>query len=151
METNVNGVPTPEEARSALAQADAEEKATLHRPTPGWYFPVLAAIILALFCLNAVEGQSTILRIGMGVLVLGLAATVGGLVGKVTFNPSGYQGIKFDWAGVIPVVLVAVAFPIAALILDGIIGQWVWIPAGVVLATLLVTFGIIQQRAIRRG
>ncbi|MGO1972614.1 MAG: hypothetical protein ACTH2Q_06605 [Propionibacteriaceae bacterium] len=151
METNDEGPPTPEKARIALAQADTEEKATLHRPTPRWYFPALAAIILALFCLNAVEERSTISRIVMGVLVLALAASVGALVGKVTFNPSGYQGIKFDWAGTIPVSLVAVAFPVAAIVLDGIIGRWVWIPAGVVLATLLLTLGLIQQRAIRRG
>lgn len=151
METSNARTPTPEEARTALAQADAEESATINRPVPSWYYPVLSALVFVLFCLNAVDEPTGFIRVGIGVLTLTLAAAVGWLVSRVSFHQPGYKGIRVQWSPTTSVAIIALAFPVAALILDGLIGSWVWVVAGSALAALILVLGVSYQRRHRRG
>lgn len=151
METGNARTPTPEEARTALAQADAEESATINRPVPGWYFPVLAALVFVVFSLNAVEDSTGFMRVGIAVLALTLAAAAGWLIYRVTLHQPGYKGIHVQWGPTISVAIIALAFPVAALVLDGLIGSWVWIVAGAALAVLILILGMSYQRRHRRG
>lgn len=143
--------PTPEEARIALAAAHAEENATVNRPVPAWFYPVLAGMVFALMALNAVDATTGTIRVVTVVLVLALAVGIAGLVGKISVNQPGYKGIHIPWGPTILMMLIAAAFPIAAIALDGVIGSWVWIASGAALAGLLLVTGILYQRRHRNG
>jgi len=152
METDhAESLPTPEEARDALTAAQDEEDATVNRPVPGWYFPVVAGIVFSLFALNAIADPSGLVRVLIGVLSLGLAVTVGGLIGKYSFSQPGYKGVRVKWVPTILSGLTALVFPIAAFVLDGIIGPWVWIASGAAFAILLVIAGRAYRQKHRHG
>lgn len=144
--------PSADDLRAALHSADAEEDATRFTPVPVWYFPTLAALLLVLFSLNAWE-TGTPLRILHAILALILAATVGFLVWRISLNRPGYVGVKTPWAwGItVPSLLVALAIPVTATILADPVGEWVWIPSGMLMATLILGLGIPYQRKYARG
>ncbi len=152
METNeTDKLPTPEEARIALAAARSEEDNTVHRPVPVWYYPMLAAIIFTMFALNSIEGATTFIRVLIGVLAIVLAAAVGGVVGRISFSRPGYKKIHVSWGPTILTVLIALVFPVAAILLAGVLGSWVWIVAGAGIAALILIVGVPYQRKHRRG
>lgn len=152
METDKAGPqPTPDEARAALASARAEEQATINRPVPAWYYPVVAIAIFALFALNAIDEPTGIIRVLIIVLIVVLAVGIGRLVGRVSLNQPGYQGIHIAWGPTILMMLIAAAFPIAAIALDDVIGSWVWIASGAALAVLILITGVSYQRKHRHG
>lgn len=143
--------PTQEEARAALATASTEEQATSNRPVPVWYYPVLAIALFALFALNSIDEATGTTRVVTVVLVLALGVGIAGLVGKISVNRPGYKGIHTPWGPTIPMMLLAAAFPIAAIALDDVLGSWVWIAAGAALAVLVLVPGVIYQRKHRHG
>jgi len=142
---------TPDEARHALAEADAEEQATLNAPVPAWYFPALAAAIFTLFALNAIENPAPAVRVVVVIAVLVVAVGIGALVGAVSFSRRGYRGIRIRWAPALVTGAIALVFPIAALLLAGPLGAWVWLPVGAALAAIVVTLGIRYRRSITRA
>ena len=143
--------PTPEEARRSLELAAAEEDATLNPPVPGWYYPLLAVLLLAMCALNAVEDPTGPLRVVVGVVVVALAVTVAALVGRVSLNRPGYRRVHVRWAAVLPGALVALALPVAAIMLQDVVGRWVWIVAGVGLAALVLLPGLAYWRRYPRA
>ncbi|MGZ0712820.1 hypothetical protein ACWPKO_31215 (plasmid) [Coraliomargarita sp. W4R53] len=143
--------PTPDEARALLAAADAEEQATINRPVPAWYFPVLALALFVLCSLNAIDEATGVVRAITVVLVLTIAIGIAALVGKISANQPGYKRIHVQWAPTILMMLIAAAFPIAAIVLSGIVGSWVWIVCGIALAVLVLVTGVPYQRKHSRG
>lgn len=140
---------TTDEARAALASADAEEDATRFRPVPVWYFPTIATGVFFLFALNAWENPAEVIRIASAVLAIVIAAGIGWLVWRVSMHHPGYSRIRTPWGITLPVTLVALMIPITALLLDDKLGSWIWIPAGIACATLILGFGIPYQRRHR--
>lgn len=152
METPESGAqPTPEQARTALAAARAEESATINRPMPGWYYPVLAGLLFSLFALNAIDEPTGAIRVVTVVLALVLAVGIGALAGKTTGNQPGYRGIRIPWGPTILATLVAAAFPVAAIVLDDVFGSWVWLASGAGLALFILIIGMSYQRKYRNG
>lgn len=151
METHAVGPPDSEDARKALASAEAEEDASLNRPVPVFYFPILAAMLFAIFALNAIDASSGVMR-GLTIIgILVLAIGMGAVAGTVSANQPGYRGIRIKWSRVIPAMLLAQIFPVAAIILEPTLGSWVWLAIGAVFALLLLTFGVAYQRKHRHG
>jgi hypothetical protein len=143
---------TPEEARAALRAADAEELATRNRPVPVWYFPVLAALILAVFLLNSVENPGSTLRGVIVVLTVGIPLLIAALVGRVTLSQPGYHGVRVtQWPRTAVAIVVAAALSIAPVLWAGTIGSWIWIVCGIVLSGLIAGFGIAYWRRHSRG
>jgi hypothetical protein len=143
---------TSEEARNALRMADEEELATLNRPVPGWYFPVLAGMILAVFVLNSVVDRAPGIRWLILVLAIGIPIAVGVLVGRFTVSQPGYHGVRVTrWRWTIVAILVAGALAIAPLLLAETVGTWIWIVCGVVLSGLIAGLGIAYWRRYPRG
>ena len=152
METSAAGSePTPEEARRALELADAEESATVNRPVPGWYFPVLAVLVLALFLLNTVEEPQASLRVAVVALTVGIAVTVGVLVGRVSLHQPGYRGVRVPLRPTLVAVLVAAVLAIAPVLLADTVGRWIWTACGLVLSALIAGSGVSYWRRYRRG
>ena len=152
METADSGAkPTPNEARDLLAAANTEEQFTVNRPVPAWYYPVLAVAIFALFSLNAIDEPVVTVRVVTVVLILALAVGIAALVGKISANQPGYKGIHVPWGRTILWMLLAAAFPVAAIALDDVVGSWVWIGCGAALGALLLAVGIPYHRKYRRG
>jgi hypothetical protein len=152
METAGSGAkPTPDEARDLLAAADAEEHATINRPVPTWYYPVLAVAIFALLSLNAVDDRGGAMRTLTVVLVLALALGIAALVGRIGAKHPGYRGVHVPWGPTIVWMLVAAAFPVTAMALDGVVGSWVWIGCGAALGALLLVVGVAYQRQHGHG
>ncbi|MBG6055710.1 hypothetical protein IWX81_002133 [Salinibacterium sp. CAN_S4] len=143
--------PTPEQARALLAAADAEEHATINRPVPVWYFPVVASGVLVLFSLNAIEEPTGVLRVVTMMLILSIAIGIAALFGKITANQPGYRRIQVTWGPTILMTMLAAAFPVAAIALDGAVGSWVWIVCGAALAVLVLATGIPYQRKHAHG
>ncbi len=141
--------PTPEEARELLASANAEERATVNRPVPILYYPVIAIVLFAIFALNSFDQPAGFIRVVTVALVVGLACGVAALVWKFSVNQPGYKGIHVPWGPTIAMTLVAAGFPIAAIALDEVLGSWVWIAAGAALAVLVLVTGIPYQRKSR--
>ncbi len=152
METTDSGTkPTPDEARDSLAAADTEEQATINRPVPRWYYPVLAVAIFVLFSLNAIDDRGGTMRVVTVVLILALAVGIAALVGRISVNQPGYKGVHVPWGPTILWMLLAAAFPVAALALDDVVGPWVWIACGAALGALLLAVGIPYQRKYGHG
>ncbi|SDD81744.1 hypothetical protein [Auraticoccus monumenti] len=152
METTAAGSqPTPEEARRSLELAAAEEEATLNPPVPGWYYPLLAGLLLVICVLNAVEDPVGPLRVVVAVAVVALAVTVAALVGRMTFHRPGYRRLHIRWVAVLPGGLVALALAVAALLLQDVVGRWVWVVAGVALAVLVLLPGLAYWRRYPRA
>lgn len=143
--------PTPEEARELLDSANAEEQATVNRPVPAWYYPVIALVLFAIFALNSIDDATGILRVVTVVLVLGLAGGVAALMGKISVNRPGYKGVHVRWGPTVGMTLVAACFPTAAIALDDVLGSWVWIASGAALAVLVLVTGVPYQRKHRNG
>ncbi|GAA1113091.1 hypothetical protein [Nesterenkonia jeotgali] len=141
--------PSPDEARRALDAAEREEQATINRPVPVWYFPALAGLILALFGLNALGGLSGPARILQATLIILLAVGMGALVGRVSFNQPAYRGTRVPWVTVGASGLLAGAVPVAAILLDDVLGSWVWLMAGVILAAGILALGVPYERRHR--
>lgn len=148
METT-GSAPTPEEARRALDTAEREELATVYRPVPPWYLPVIAALIFGALGLNALGDLSGAARILQVSLILVLTIGIGGLAGAVGLNHPGYQGIRLPWRPMLLSALVAGTIPMAAIALDGILGRWVWLAAGTLLAAGIMGVSIAYQRRPR--
>ncbi|WP_430592106.1 hypothetical protein [Humidisolicoccus flavus] len=152
METNEsNSKPSKVEAQQALALADAEESATRFRPVPVWYYPVLALLVLGLFVLNGLEQQSEPVRITLNVLTLLTALAVAFLVGRVSFGPSPYRGVRVSWAPMIASGIVAAGLALSPVLLADTLGSWIWIVCGLALSALIAGFGIAYWRRTRRG
>ncbi|MGJ9426637.1 hypothetical protein ACHABX_12435 [Nesterenkonia halotolerans] len=148
METT-GSAPTPEEARRALDAAEQEERATIYRPVPPWYLPAIAALIFGALGLNALEDLSGATRILQVSLILMLTIGIGGLAGAVGLNHPGYQGIRLPWRPMLLSGSAAGAIPVAAIALDSILGGWVWLAAGAILAAGLLGVSIAYQRRPR--
>ena len=152
METQGAGFdPTPEEAREALALADAEEAATINRPVPSWYFPLLAALVLAIFLLNALDDPAGPIRGLIIALVLFAAISVAVLVGRVSFRQTGYHGVRTSWPWTIVSIAVAAALAITPVLIADAVGNWIWIVCGSVLSALIAGFGIAYWKRYPRG
>jgi phosphatidylglycerophosphate synthase len=143
--------PTPEEARRALDLAEAEETATRYRPVPGWYYPVLAGLILALFLLNSIEQPQQPVRTLVIIITISLAITVAVLVGRVSFGSSPYRGVRVDGKPLLAGALVAAVLAIAPALLADSIGSWIWAVCGIALSALICGFGVAYWRRHRRG
>ncbi|MGJ9373204.1 hypothetical protein [Nesterenkonia sp. CF4.4] len=141
--------PTPEEARRALDAAEREEQATINRPVPFWYFPAIAGLILALCGLNALQGLSGPARILQVVLTVLFSVGIGGLVGRFSFHQPGYQGTRVPWVKVCAAGILAGAVPVAAILLDDVLGTWIWLVAGAILAAGVLAVGVPYQRRHR--
>jgi len=142
---------TPDDAREALSLADTEEQATVNRPVPWWYFPILAVMILAVFILNSVEDPAPSIRWIVVTLAVGVPVTMAVLVGRITFNQPGYRGVHTRWGWTIVAIVVAAALAITPVLLAGAIGSWLWIACGSVLAVLIAGFGIAYWRRYPRA
>jgi len=142
---------TPEEAREALALANAEEAATINRPVPGWYFPVLAALILGIFLLNMIEDPAGPIRGLIIALVVISAITVAALVGRVTFRQTGYHGVRTPWPWTIVAIAVAAALAVTPMLFAELLGMWTWAVCGIVLSSLIAGFGIAYWKRYPRG
>jgi hypothetical protein len=142
---------TPDDARDALSLADAEERATVNRPVPWWYFPVLAAMILAVFILNSVEEPAPTVRWVIVTLAVGVPVTMAVLVGRITLNQPGYHGVHTRWGSTILAILVAAALAITPVLVADAVGSWIWIVCGAVLAALIAGFGIAYWRRYPRA
>jgi len=142
---------TPDEARDALSLADAEERATVNRPVPWWYFPILAVMILAVFILNSVEDPAPSVRWIIVTLAVGVPVTMAVLVGRITLNQPGYRGVRTRWGWTIVAIVIAAALAITPVLLADTIGSWVWIVCGSVLAVLIAGFGIAYWRRYPRA
>jgi hypothetical protein len=142
---------TPEEARDALRIADAEEAATVNRPVPWWYFPMLAVLVLALFLLNMVDDPAPPLRGLIIALTLAVAVTIAALVGRISFHQPGYRGVRTPLGSTIVAVIVAGGLAIAPLLFADIVGAWLWAACGLVLSGLVAGFGIAYWRRYPRG
>lgn len=148
METQ-RSTPTPEEARRALDAAEREEQATINRPVPAWYFPAIAGLILALCGLNALQeltGAARILQVALTVL---FSVGIGGLVGRFSFHQPGYHGTRVPWVKVFAAGLLAGAVPVAAILLDDVLGAWIWLVAGAILTAGILAVGVPYQRRHR--
>jgi hypothetical protein len=144
-------LPTSEEARKALELADAEETATLYRPVPGWYYPLLAGLILALFLLNSIEQPLQPVRVLTAILTMGIALTVAVLVGRVSFGSSPYRGVRAPWKPLLISGLIAAVLAITPVLFADMLGTWIWAVCGVALAALIGGFGVAYWRRYRRG
>jgi hypothetical protein len=139
---------TPEEARDALRMADAEELQTINRPVPGWYFPALAVMILAVFALNSVDSPA----VAVDWLVIALAVGVAVLVGRITLSQPGYRGVRVtQWPWTIVAIVIAAALAITPVLLADLVGSWIWLVCGLVLSGLIAGFGIAYWRRYPRG
>lgn len=148
METQ-RSTPTPEEARRALDAAEREEQATINRPVPVWYFPSLAALVLTMCGLNALGELNGALRILQAAVIVLLAVGIGALVGRFSFHQPGYRGTAVPWGKVFAAGLLAGAVPIAAILLDEVLGAWIWLAAGAILAAGTLALGVPYQRRHR--
>jgi hypothetical protein len=143
---------TPEEAREALRMADAEELATVNRPVPGWYFPLLSVMILAVFILNAVIDQYPGARWIILVLAIGIPIVIALLVGRFSLSQPGYRGVKVTrWPRTIGAILIAGTLAIAPVLLADTVGTWIWMVCGIILSGLIAGFGIAYWRRYPRG
>jgi len=118
---------------------------------PVWYYPVLAVAIFALFSLNAIDDRGGTMRVATVVLIAALAFGIAALVGRISANQPGYKGVHIPWAPTILSMLLAAAFPIAAIALDDAVGSWVWIGCGAALGALLLIVGVPYQRKYGHG
>lgn len=143
--------PTPEEACEALELADAEESATLNRPVPGWYFPVLAALVLALFLLNTIREPQFPLRPLVVVLTVAIAMTVGLLVGRVSLHQPGYYGVRMPLRPTLIGGVTAAVLAVAPALLAETVGTWIWSACGLALSGLIAGVGVSYWRRYRRG
>ena len=118
METNAERGITPDDARRALEQADAEEQATLNPPLPAWYFPAIAVAIFAIFALNSIADPSPVGRVFIVIAVVVTAVGLAALVSAVSFSRPGYRRVHVQWAPTIITAAIAMLFPITALVLS---------------------------------
>lgn len=140
---------TPDEARDALISADAEESATRNRPVPAWYFPALAALVLALFLLNMIDEPTGAVRaVAIGVVLL-VAIAVAVLVGRVSFAPNGYHGVRIAWGPTLAWAAVAAALAVTPVLIAGVVGTWIWAACGAALALIIGAGGAAYQRRTR--
>lgn len=152
METRASGAaPTPEEARQSLHLAEQEESATVNRPVPGWYFPTLAALLLVMFLLNALGRPDQPVRGIVGGLVIACALLVAVLVGRVSFGPSPYRGVRVRWTRALPGIIIAAILALLPVLLADTVGSWIWAVCGIVLAGLLATAGTRYWQQTRRA
>jgi len=63
------------------------------------------------------------------------------LAGRYSFSQPGYRGIRVLWLPVIASVIVAGAIPVTAVVLAPLVGSWIWLLCGVVLAAGLLIAG----------
>ena len=129
--------------------AEHEEQATINRPVPVWYFPSLAGLILVISGLSALgdlTGPARILQVAVVVL---LAVGIGGLVGRISFNQPAYRGTPVPWVKVCAAGALAGAVPVAAILLDDVLGAWVWLVAGIIVAAGILGLGVPYQRRHR--
>lgn len=129
----------------------AEEQATVNRPVPAWYFPLLAVALFTLFAANSLDEPTGTARVVTIALLLALAVAIGALVGRISAQQPGYKNIHTPWRPAVLAMLTAAVFPIAAIALDDVLGSWVWIASGAALAALVLATGIPYQRKHRRG
>lgn len=142
------------EAREALVAAEAakaERGAAAKRdaarpPVPVWYFPFLAVVVLVLFGRNAFGERTGLDALLALVFALVLALFVGVLVHRMTAKSPGYTGGRIAWRPSLAGAALAAAFPIAATLLDGPLGTWVWLVCGVGLAGFLCYLGVTFHR-----
>ena len=152
METRDSGVePTPEEARQSLDLAAREESSTANRPVPGWYFPILAALIWVMFLLNALGKPEQPIRGIIGGFAIACAILVAVLVGRVTFGSSPYRRVHISWARALPGIVIAAILALVPVLFAEMAGAWVWAACGTVLAALIATAGTRYWQQTRRA
>lgn len=148
-------VPQSEEARRArearealIAKEAAADKAaasgreTGKPPVPVWYFPFLAVVVLVLFGRNAFGERTGLDSLLALVFALVLALFVGVLVYRMTSKAPSHTGGRSAWRPSLGAAAFAAVFPVAATLLDGPLGTWVWLVCGVSLAAFLVWLGV---------
>lgn len=142
------------EAAKAEAAARGEDGKTARPPVPVWYFPFLAVVVLVLFGRNAFGERTGLDALLALVFALALALLVGLLVHKVTTKSPGYTGGRIAWRPSLGAAALAAVFPVAATVLDGPLGTWVWLACGIGLAAFLAYLGLALHRrysASRQG
>ena len=156
-------VPQSEEARRAreerealiAREAAADEAASDGRangksPVPVWYFPFLAVVVLVLFGRNAFGERTGLDALLALVFALVLALFVGVLVYRMTSKAPGHAGGRSAWRPSFGAAVMAAVFPVAATVLDGPWGTWVWLVCGVGLAVFLCYLGLRFARVYGR-
>ncbi|MFD5822007.1 hypothetical protein [Nesterenkonia xinjiangensis] len=143
-------LPGVEAAREALEAARAEEDQTLYRGFSRWYVPALAVMLLLGFVNQGVGGSSPALQVTLSVLALAAAGLVLWLV--LTANPpKGYVRMDVRWRRVVPASIVVVLLALSPLLLESMLGSWVWIAGGALLAGFIVVVDLFYVRIRRRA
>lgn len=134
--------PDPKEAAAALRQIDRDRASMEFPPVPGWYYPILAALMAA-----AMLGQ---LLPSPGGAVVSLIMVLGCVVlARVYVNKVGVLSWLRPRQAWLPVTLVLVA-TFGAILLDQVYGlRWGWIVAAAVDAAAVLGFGIHYRRVVR--
>lgn len=73
------------------------------------------------------------------------------MVWRISLHRTGYSGVRIPWGATIPATVLALAIPVTAIVLTDPLGAWVWIPAGLLIAGLILGLGIPYQRKYSRG
>ncbi|HJE90065.1 MAG TPA: hypothetical protein K8V11_03530 [Dietzia timorensis] len=153
-------VPQSEEARRAreerealIAKEAAADKAAASGgasrkpPVPVWYFPFLAIVVLVLFGRNAFGERTGLDSLLALVFALVLALFVGVLVYRMTSKSPSHTGGRSAWRPSLGAAVLAAAFPVAATLLDGPLGTWMWMVCGIGLAVFLCYLGFVFHRS----
>ena len=148
-------VPQSEEARRAreerealIAKEAAADKAAASGgasrkpPVSVWYFPFLAIVVLVLFGRNAFGERTGLDSLLALVFALVLALFVGVLVYRMTSKSPSHTGGRSAWRHSLGAAVLAAVFPVAATLLDGLLGTWVWMVCGIGLAVFLCYLGV---------
>lgn len=134
-----------EEAARGEAKKRGERDAA-KPPVPVWYFPFLAVVVLVLFGRNAFGERTGLDALLALVFALVLALFVGVLVHRMTAKSPGHSGGRIAWRPSLGAAALAAVFPVAATLLDGPLGTWVWLVCGIGLAAFLVYLGLALHR-----
>ena len=119
-------------------------------PVPIWYFPFLAVVVLVLFGRNAFGERTGLDALLALVFALVLALFVGVLVYRMTSKAPSFAGGRSAWRPSLGAAVIAAVFPVAATVLDGPLGTWIWLACGVGLAAFVVWLGVRFARAYGR-
>lgn len=95
---------------------------------------VLALFLLALFLLNTVAEPQETLRAVVVALTVGIAVTVGVLVGRVSLHQPGYRGVRVPLVPTLVGILVAAVLAIPPVPLVDTLGRWIWTACGLALS-----------------
>lgn len=144
METSGDRPIDAEQAREALARAEADEDAVRRPVMPSWFFPVVAVLLAGMAASRLLpEPDPAFTGLGVAVVLLALRYWV---------NRDGVRWSSYRFGDVLPTLSVLLGTMALAWLAEEVAGAtWAWAVAAVVVGGVALGAGQRYQRSARAG